>query len=239
MEAAGRADHRRDLRLACRAAGAQRAQRDIGFRRRAGGRAERARGAAGGADLVARAGGARRRPQLDDAELWRDRGGRLHRRRCDAGARGQAPASPLGDRHRYLSADGGDPAGGDRRGRRLVLRSLGGKAPERELRAPHGRAHRDGHDRRRKPVRRALCRHCRGQRQRRAARRGRRRLCALCAVGGPAALRRAGLAQLQAHARDGRGDALTRRLPFGARAAKGAHLMAVPGGRGFALSILV
>src|SRR3546814_2286728 len=73
VEAAGRADHRRDLRLARRAAGAQCAQRDVGLRRRAGRGAERARGATGGTDLVARAGRARRRPQLDDADLWRDR----------------------------------------------------------------------------------------------------------------------------------------------------------------------
>src|SRR3546814_7053935 len=66
VEAAGRADHRRDLRLARRAAGAQCAQRDVGLRRRAGRGAERARGATGGTDLVARAG---RRSEEHTSEL--------------------------------------------------------------------------------------------------------------------------------------------------------------------------
>ncbi len=99
VEAAGRADHRRDLRRARRPAGAQPAQRD-GRLRRCSGRGPRgAGGAAGGADLVARAGRARRRSQLGDAGLWRACGGRLHHARRAARPRGQAAAcrrSPIG-----------------------------------------------------------------------------------------------------------------------------------------------
>ncbi len=106
------------------------------------------------------------RSQLDDDRLWR----RRRRRAGDprrAARQGQAAAAAAArGRHRHLSADGGDPADGDRIGDRLVLRSLGRSHRRSRLRAADGHAHRDRADRRREPVGRRLRRDRRGKRER-------------------------------------------------------------------------
>ena len=139
-----------------------RPQRRLRLPGRAGGRAQRARRAAGGADLGHRAGRARRQPRLGpDRARRRDRRRRDHRRRNPAQDR-QALASPARGRHGHLSADGADPAHPDRRDDRLFLQQVGRARAQPGLRRAARRAHGDRADRRRKPVRGRL----RGNRRR-------------------------------------------------------------------------
>ena len=88
-----------------------------------------------------------------------------HHRRRSAPPHGQIFAAPARGRHGHLSADVADLADPGRRDDRLSLQQVGGPSPRPGLCRAARRADGDRPDRRRKPVRRRLCRDRRRDRQ--------------------------------------------------------------------------